>query len=223
MKNIIKNLVLACLFISLVTGCNEYPDFDFDGVISGTLKDESGNVVCGDLTNNTLLVRILGKGELIPMNIRVKGDGTFNNTYLNPNQYKIWIEGPVFPVDTIFYDMKTQGNVFSQEIIATPYLAIDKPEIIETTNTSITISYNINGNRGQQASGRVVYCSTAKYPSASIGSGVGYETITETLDNDSGQITIAGLTSGTTYYLRIGANVASKGMNFSDQIIFNTN
>jgi len=220
----IRSIFFVGLLLCTVISC-EYrkTDFGFDGSISGTLKDETGSIVPGDLTSANLVVRLLGEGDFITTNIRVKGDGTFANTHLEVTNWKIWVDGPVFPIDTIRFDMRTQGTNFNQEIVVTPCIAIDKPVVSgNPTSTSVDIIYSMTGNRGLTASNRVVYCSTVQYPCASIGTGTFHHTVTTTLSTDSGTATVTGLKSGTKYYLRIGANASGKGMNYSDQIIFTT-
>ena len=194
--------LLFCIAIS----CDKtVTEFGFDGSISGTVKDASGKIVPGDITSNNLVVKALGKGDKVSIDMRVKGDGTFQNTKLNPVITKVWISGPVFPLDTVFLNLADK-NIVNQDFVVVPFLTITPPVIAGSPNaTSVSINYTITGNNGKTASKRQIFTSTVPYPTSTIGSGPYYNTITTNLSEDSGNATVNGLTSGTKYYLRVGA------------------
>ena len=211
--------MLFCIAIS----CEEtITEFGFDGSISGTVKDASGKIVPGDITSNNLVVKALGHGDKVSVDMRVKGDGTFQNTKLNPVMTKVWISGPVFPLDTVFLNLADK-NIVIQDFVVVPFLTIAPPVIAGSPNaTSVSINYTITGNNGKTASKRQIFTSTVPYPTSTIGSGPYYTTITTNLSDDSGNVTVNGLTSGTKYYLRVGAQASGAGYNYSEQIIFTT-
>lgn len=231
MKNIIKknNFTLSSIFLSLliISGCEKgrIIDFDNDRILSGTVKDEEGNIVPGDIASENLAVYVLGETETKPTIIRVKYDGTYENTRLFYQKYKVWLSGPAFPiepVDTVVVDF-TNNKSFLLDWKVVPYLTIDLPVISgDITATSVNISYNIKGNNGKTADVRELYCSTSPYPNTSTGSGPGYSTKEVKMKNDNGVVAVPGLSPGTKYYLRIGARAAGAGFNFSDQITFTT-
>lgn len=223
--NKFKGLNLWCmLFLTLGSCETEVTDFGFDGNISGMLKEASGKIVPGDLSSNNLVVNVLAEGDKLNLIIRVNGDGIFKNSKLKPVNHKIWISGPVFPIDTIYTDLASGAKSFNQELVVVPFLSIETPVVIGTpTSSSVEVKFNIVGNEGKQAARREVYCSTVKFPTTSTGSGVGYHTVKKTLISNNGIASITGLTAGTKYYLRLGAQATGTTYwNYSEQIIINT-
>ncbi len=212
-------VLLLCVTIS----CERtITDFGFDGSISGTVKDASGKIVPGDITSNNLLVKALLDGDDVAIDMRVMGDGTFQNTKLYPGIFTVSISGPIFKMDPIIIDLTGGKNVI-HDFTVVPYITIDPPVISgNTASTSVTINYRIKGNQDKVPSKREIYCSTVPYPTATIGSGPYYQTIIKSIDNDEGAVSVEGLTPNTKYYLRIGAQASGAGMNYSEQIIFNT-
>ncbi len=222
MRKLIKDIGFLVLVIAVLTGCDKnITEFGFDGNLSGTVKDPSGNMVPGDITSDNLVVHALAEGDQTAIDIRVRGDGTFQNSKLYPVKTKVWLTGPVFPQtpDTIIVDFsKTSTQTLDLEV--TPFITIAKPEILNKTSTSVEISYNMSGNNGKTPDVREVYCSTIPYPTSSTGSGPFYHTEKLELNDDAGVIVINGLTSGTEYHLRIGARADEETMNYSEQVIF---
>lgn len=218
--------IFSVLSIFLFSGCERnITEFGFDGIISGTIKTADGNIVAGDMTNNTLIVQTLGEGDLVTTVIRVDGDGTYQNTKLFPVKTKIWLTGPVITEgsDTIEIDFATQKNQV-YDFIVTPFLSLKQPVLNGTpTSTSITVDYDIKGNGGYTPKTRNIYCGTYRYPNNSIGSGTFYTTKIVPVNTDNGSATITGLVSGTKYYIRVGATAnGSNYQNFSEQIIVTT-
>jgi hypothetical protein len=219
--------VLGCLALLLgVAACGEHDitEFGFDGSFSGILKDEGGNVVPGNITSSALVVRALGEGDAVPTDMRVKGDGTYENTKLYPKKYKIWVTGPVTPVtDTIVVDFAKQKNV-NQDLVVTPFVSIGKPGVSgNPSSTSVDISFEMTANSGKVVSKRELYCSTNPFPDASTGSGAFYETKKLTLNANEGTVSVSDLTSKTKYYVRIGALASgTSAFNYSEQIEIQT-
>src|SRR5690554_1939072 len=107
MKTIEIIFVITLASIMVITsGCDDtVTDFGFDGRISGMITDPSGNRVSGDVTTSTLIVYALGQYDKEPMEIRVKGDGTYANTHLYPQVYTLWVEGPVISAEEVQVDL----------------------------------------------------------------------------------------------------------------------
>lgn len=209
----------------MVISCQKIiTDFGNTCAISGNVKDQSGNIVPGDIASTGLLVKTLGEGDIVTIDIRVKGDGTFQNTKMFPKKYRIWVTGPVTPVgDTLRVDFSVDKKVV-QDIIVIPFITIKIPVVIGSpTATSVDISYEIIANSGKAVSRREVYCSTSPYPNTSTGSGPFYSTVKKTLSTNSGNTSITGLVSKTKYYIRVGAQATgATGYNFSEQIEITT-
>jgi hypothetical protein len=171
-----------------------------------------------------LSVKALGQGDIVTVDMRVKGDGTYQNTKLTPKMHKIFITGPVTPVnDTLRIDFSTTKTV-THDFVVVPFITIKKPAITgNPAANEVTISYEMTPNDGKTVTKREVYCSTNPYPNTSTGSGPYFHTVKTILSTDNGSKTITGLTSGTKYFLRIGAQASgTSSLNFSDQITFTT-
>lgn len=223
--NKISFLFFWCIVILSVLSCQKtITDFGNTCAISGSIKDEIGNIVPGDIASTGLLVKTLGEGDIVTTDIRVKGDGTFQNTKMYPKKYLIWVVGPVTTVgDTIRLDFSVEKTVV-QDIIVIPFITIKKPTVtVDPTATTVDISYEIIAASGKTVSKREVYCSTNPYPNTSTGSGPFYTSIKKTLSTNTGNTSITGLVSNTKYYIRIGAQATgTTGYNFSDQIEITT-
>lgn len=216
----IKHLMLGLFILLLWTGCNEdVTDFGFDGAISGVLKDAAGNIVAGDITSNTIVIKALTEGDIVTTDIRVNGDGTYQNTKLYPRPTKIWITGPVTMTgDTLRVDF-SEDNIVEHDFVVTPFITVKPPVSGASTANSITVNYEMIPNGGKTPNLRQVYCSTVPYPNSSTGSGPQYATVTVSVTDNAGSTTISGLTSKTKYYVRVGARAAgSSVLNYSEQI-----
>jgi hypothetical protein len=209
------------LFLFALSGCTFSDVEEFNGAISGIIYDSNQSIVPGDVMSNTLVVKVQGESDLTPITIRVKGDGKFQNTNLYPKKYKVWLEGSIVPMDPLELDLS--GNQHSiTNIVVTPYLSISNSIIDNPTSNSVKIRYLIVPNTGSVPVKREIYCSTLTYPTANSGSGPFYSTKKATITNNSGEITITGLNANTKYYIRTGANISGKSMNYAPQIELTT-
>ncbi|HPE74672.1 MAG TPA: DUF3823 domain-containing protein [Draconibacterium sp.] len=217
----IKHIVLGLSILVLWTGCNEdVTDFGFDGAISGVLKDAAGNIVAGDITSNTIVIKALTEGDIVTTDIRVNGDGTYQNTKLYPKPTKIWITGPVTMTgDTLRVDF-SENSVVGHDFVVTPFITVKPPVLSGSASAnSITVNYEMMPNNGKVPNLREIYCSTNPYPNASTGSGPQYMTVKVSIPDNSGSKTISGLTSKTKYFIRVGARATgSSVLNYSEQI-----
>jgi len=221
MKTYKNSILFLLIMLALTTyGCSYIDtEFGFEGSINGKIQDGNGNALYGDINSNSLIVRLLGENDKETIDIRVNGDGTFQNVRMYPKLHKAWVEGPIVFSDTVLIDF---GENLDQvhDFTITPLIS---PEIVNGTasGTSIAVEYSIVPTDANTVSKKEIYCSTVKYPTASIGSMTNiYTTKTVTLAALSGNTQITGLVAGTTYYLRIGAQAsASKIMNYSNQVV----
>ena len=224
-SNVLRSKIIPGFFIIafLLSSCEEkITDFGFSGNISGKIVDPEGNIVSGDITVDALTLYIIGEDETEPLRIRVKGDGTYSNTHLYPQIYRIWIQGPI--ISSNEYTVDLRGAPVIQDFTVTPFLTTPPPVIQGNPSSSeVTVSYNIKENEGKIAESRIIYVSTVPYPSQSTGSGPGFRTISQTVNENQGTVTITGLQSGTTYYVRLTAKAAGTTLwNVSDHVKFVT-
>lgn len=218
-----KFLAIFLVFGILLSNCEEeITDFGYDGHISGKVEDQSGNLVSGDVTSENLTVYVLAEDEREPIRIRVKGDGSYENTSLYPQKYTIWIDNGIVPSDELTVDL-TDGPV-SHDFTVTPFLTISNPSVDGSPSSNeVTVSYNISENEGYEVEERVVYVSTVSYPSHTTGSGPYWETISQELPDNQGSITVEGLSSNTDYFIRVAARAkGSSHWNLSGQVEITT-
>jgi len=224
MKNINSNLKLFVLLVFLMAtmlNCEyQKTDFGYDGTIKGVVKDSEGNPVYGDILVNDIVVNLLGEGDQQAIQVRVDGAGEFMNTKIFPKQYQIYITGPVVPIDPITNDFSTTTELV-KDFVVTPFIT---PKAIKATvtGTSVAVEYAIVANAGKTITKSEIYCSTAKYPTASIGNyGKTYVTKTAGLGTAvSGTATITGLETGKRYYIRVGSLASGSTLfNYSNQIM----
>jgi hypothetical protein len=191
-----------------IVGCKFSDVEDFNGTLRGAIYDANQNIVPGDIMSNTLVVKVLGEGDITPITIRVKGDGRYQNTNLFPKKYSVWLEGPIVPITAFDVDL-TKGYV-EKNIVVTPYLSISNEIIGPVLATSVKVKYKITANTNSVPVKREIYCSTLTYPTANSGSGPYYSSQKVAITNDEGEATITGLTANTKYYIRMGANISGK-------------
>lgn len=230
MINKIKYFGFTALLLLIAAGCDEpITEFGYDGGISGTIKDASGNLVAGDITTANFLVRVLAEGDISTIDLRVKGDGTFTNSKLWPVKSKIWISGPVIPAasDTVTIDLSGSKQVVN-DFVVIPVFTVATPAISGTpTTTTASFTYSLTANStatypAKTPSAREIYCSTLPYPNTSTGNGPYYRTVKATLPANSGTVNLTGLVANTKYYVRVGVRSSTTQYNFSDQITFTT-
>ncbi len=219
--NKVKYMAVVIGLVFLVLGCEDLEP-TFTGQISGKILDQNGNIVSGDVTSDDLLVLALGENDFQEMRIRVLGDGTYTNTYLYAQTYDVWVTGAISAPAKVTFDLR-KGPV-KHDIIVTPFLTIPPPTLVGSPSADkVTISYSITGNEGHIAEERAIYVSTVSYPSRNTGSGAEWTTIRKTVAEDSGDLTIEGLKSGTNYFVRVTARaIGTSRWNLSDQIKFTT-
>jgi hypothetical protein len=228
MKTMKRKIYLVPLFsmLAVAAGCDDtITDFGFTGNISGMVTDQSGNIISGNSATNDLRVFVLGEDETQPLEIRVRGDGSYANTHLFPQLYKLWITGPVVtqatPQNPISVDLR--GGPVTHDLTATPFLTIDRPTATSPAGNAISISYRITPTAatGVQTGGnRVAYISTATWPGPTTGNVLNRtHTITRQLPNNAGTVTVDGLRPGRTYYVRVAARAVGTNLwNYSEQV-----
>ncbi len=215
----------GCLLLGMLTGCKTtIAEFGFDGSVSGTLKDAGGQIVSGDVTSNSLIIRLLGENDLVTTDIRVNGDGTYRNTKLFPQKYKMWVVGPVsWTGDTVRVDFASEKTVV-KDFQVTPFLRVAAPTVVGTPSASeVNVAYEITAADGQAVAIGELYCSTNPYPTTTTGSGPFFDTRKITLTGNTGDITVTGLAAKTKYFIRVAAQASGTSMfNFSDQVVITT-
>jgi len=210
--------MLLFLAMSMIKCSYQDTEFGFDGSIKGQISDNSGTPLYGDINSNTLVVKLLGKGDKQAIEIRVNGDGQYQNLKMYPKMHKVWLEGPIVKSDTMVVDFATTASQ-TADFKVIPLLA---PKVVsgKAVGTTINVDYSVVSNAGSTAKKMEIYCSTVKFPTASTGTLANvYFTKTTAITALTGSAAISGLTAGTKYFIRIGAQASTSSvMNYSNQI-----
>jgi hypothetical protein len=222
--NIQKKIFLPVVIVIVGAACDDsVTDFGFNGALSGVIVDQTGAPVRGNTATNDLRVRIQGVDELQPLDIRVTHDGTFTNTHLFPQVYKLWLEGPVSGGPTAENPLEVDSrNRPVQNITVTPFLNIGKPTVSQPSGNSVQVTYNITpaaGREVQTGANRVVWASTVQWPGPTTGNvGQRTHTVTTQLSANSGTATVSGLRAGERYCIRVGARAVGTTLwSYSDR------
>jgi hypothetical protein len=210
----------------LIAGCDDsITDFGFSGNISGTIRDAAGNPVPGNSATTDFRVFVLGEGETQPLEIRVRGDGTYQNTHLYPQVYRTWIQGPAVTEATQSNPIQVDltGAPVTRDFTVTPFLTIARPTVGQPSGTSVQVTYSITPTAAggvQTGANRVIWASTATWPGPTTGNVADRtHTVTTNLPSNAGTVTVSNLRSGRTYYLRVGARAVGTTMwSYSDQV-----
>jgi hypothetical protein len=215
---------LVAGLISL-NGCTDpIWDFGYDGQLSGTILDNSGNIVSGR-HHQEFMVTVLNENEITPLQLRIKSDGTYANSKLFPQSYDVILQGPFIgtPLDPVLIDL-TGGKSVVKDFVVTPWITVNPPTISGSpTSTTVQVNYSVTGNGGKTPNLIEIYCSTVSWPSRVTGSGRFFHTRLVAVTGNQGTATIDGLQPGTDYFLRVGARAAGETIfNHGEQISFTT-
>lgn len=220
----INKLLIIGLVIATIS-CGEIDNYDApNGYIHGQLIDKITNESFQSQQPNGFIIKLFEQEGSMnsPILFHGKPDGTFENALIFQIKYKIIpVEGAFFPVDTTVVEVRKETEV-NFEVI--PFLAID--EVTITTNSNkITTNYNITRSKeGDKIIDRITLVS--EIPTVD---NVTYDfkkeiSLSEIPDEDilkqSFTDVIEGLTSGKTYYVRIGARTDNDYRKYNYSKIF---
>ena len=215
------------VFILGLKQCQEpITDFGYDATLKGTVQNQSGDLISGDITSSATDIRALGEEDVAPMIMRLKGDGTYQNTKLYPQVYYVWLTGPFIesPTEEVEINLRDNQEV-THDFVVTPFINCMTPVLAGPPASTISVDFSVSGNGGHFPEFVRVLCSTVNYPSVTTGSGAGYTTLTSEVPNEtesgdmSGTVEFSDLESGQRYFIRIAARAdGASAYNYSDQI-----
>ncbi len=218
-----KLLIMGLVVILL--SCNEIDNYSApNGHIYGTLIDKTTNEPFQTQQPNGFFIRLFEQGGSInsPISFHGKADGTFENAWIFENTYKIIpTEGAFFPVDTavVLIGTKTEINF---DVV--PFLTV-KDVSLTSNNTAITANYKITRSKvGDKIIERKTLVSeipTVDNVTYDFKEEVNLSEISdEDILNSSFTDVITGLTSGKTYYARIGVRTNNSFRKYNYSKIF---
>jgi len=233
MKNILYTFTILLLALFLVQSCKETdnyvaPNATLKGTVTSSITKQPVEV---ELNNGTAvqLFEINPKypnpaGQKIP----IQENGNYENSKLFSGQYKLlFVDGPFFPIDT---QRVTISGTTVLNYVLTPYISIDASTTVSAGTANVT--YKLTKGDGpvqtkiQEA--RVLVSSiptvnTTVFDQITTPVAIN-RSYTNTLTSTSDAVitatnytfSVTGLTSGRTYYIRVGARVANgAGLNAS--------
>ncbi|SEJ61031.1 Protein of unknown function [Cyclobacterium xiamenense] len=187
-----KYLMLVAMPVSLAvfSGCEEIvTDFGFDGQISGLILDQNGDPVSGDASNPAFTVFVLGEEDRVPLELRVNGDGSYANLHLYPQNYTVWVEGPVDGPGQGELTVDLRGRPVEQHITVNPFLVIPPPTV-SVSGGEVQVNYSISPSQGHGVQERVVLVSTVAKVGVNTGNGPRWQTRELELPENSGTATV---------------------------------
>ena len=219
------NKLLVIGFVIATLSCDEIDNYDApNGYIHGQLIDQVTNQSFQTQQPNGFTIRLFedGGSQNSPISFYGKTDGTFENALIFQNKYKIVpAEGAFFPVDTAVVQVGQETEV-NFEVI--PFLAITDVSV-STTNNEITTNYSIiRSKEGDKIIDRITLVS--EIPTVNH---ITYDFKTENslseipdenILNQSFTDVVDGLTSGKTYYVRVGARTDNDYRRYNYSQIF---
>lgn len=202
-------IVLSTLSVSCSIDNYDPPN----GGIHGKLIDKITNKNFQTQQPNGYNVLLFEKGgsQNIPLVITGKPNGTFENSNIFQNEYKVIVtEGAFFPMDTVIVQIGERTEV---DFEVMPYVALTDVDVVASTGKIIT-TYNI---ARQQAGGKILDRMTLVSEIPTVNNVVfDYRRITDLSTVEDQDILadtfvdeIDGLTSGKKYYIRVAARIQS--------------
>ncbi|GGC16846.1 hypothetical protein GCM10011386_05840 [Parapedobacter defluvii] len=211
-------IVLSAVFASCSIDNYSPPN----GGIHGKLIDKitSKNFQTQQPNGYNVLLFEKGGSQNIPLVIPGKPDGTFENSYIFQNEYKVVVtEGAFFPLDTVTVQVGERTQV---DFEVMPYLALTNVSVT-TSPGKITATYNI---ARQVESGKILDRMTLVSEIPTVNNVVfDHRRATDlsavadpAILADTFVDEIDGLTSGKKYYVRVAARIQSAlgRYNYSD-------
>jgi hypothetical protein len=194
--------------VAIFFSCNKIDNYPFPSdTIYGLLKDVITNDSLQTEEPNGFSIKLFEKGGSMnsPITTQGKPDGTYENSMLFKNEYKVIpCEGAFFPLDTVVAQVGTRTEVNFNVI---PFLAVTNVNLSTAIGT-VTAVYNIVrskvGDKIVERNTLVSLIPTVNnvvydFRNETSLSGIADDVILATPYTDM----VTGLTSGKTYYVRI--------------------
>jgi hypothetical protein len=211
-----REIILVLIgFIVVHLSCSEVDNYDTpDGWIYGKLTDQITHESFQSEQPNGFTIRLFEKGGRLnaPINISGKPDGTFENSFIFQNEYKlIPVDGAFFEVtDTIVVQVGAKTEV---NLTIIPFLAVTDVTIIPEPG-SVTAIYNIARS---QIGGKITTRQTLVSSVNTVSNAVHDFQVSTSVTSISDEIllstqftdVVTGLTSGNEYWVRVAVLAAN--------------
>jgi hypothetical protein len=223
-KNKQMRIIIILLFVTgmFFTSCEIDNRDEPNGGIYGTIVDNIKNEPLQSEQPNGFQV-ILEEKDM-PTTIRFWGkpNGTFENTWIFPNEYKVKVEGAFFPVEPVAVTLGTRTEV---NFTVTPFLALTNVEIIAGSGEIIS-NYKIERSK---AGDKIVERKTLVSDIPTVNNSVFIVKAETSLSDISDEDILAtqkftdvvsGLESGKKYYVRVAAKTVNSLNRYNYSNIF---
>lgn len=244
MKKDIFNLLVFCVAATLLQSC---AIFDYDNAdvpnatIQGAIVDSDGNNIQIECNGGGARIRLYDYGfssNPLPIDLRVKEDGTFINTKMFASTYNIVAEGPFVPLiqvdeeSNIIVD-NSKKNITSREFgnlifEVEPYLKLEwLGEPVVNENGSVTVKFKIKRGTNNVAYHKpikdvLLFVNTVKYVGNSnydkyASAKISGTNATSLLNNEVNEMTTLidpahPLERGRPYYITVGGSLDFTGI-----------
>jgi hypothetical protein len=221
----IRKIIFILMFVVAASiSCSKIDNYKApDGGIYGKLTDLITNEGIQTEQPNGFNIKMYEKGWLMntPITFSGKVDGTFENTLVFQNEYKVLpVEGPFFPItDTAVIKVGKRTEV---NFNVMPFVALTNVTVTPGTN-KVTVVYNIARNQvggkittRKSILSRVPTCSNANndLTASTSTTAIADATLLATQFTDVINGTTAfPLVSGKTYWVRVGVLATGSGFN----------
>jgi hypothetical protein len=202
------NLILTALLLIVVIGCSKLDNYSAPNAgVSGTVIDNTTNAGIQTEAGSGFQIGLIESGysSVIPINFYAKADGSFENTQLFADKYKVIpFNGAFLQPDTVTVDVKGLTTVnftvtpFMSVNASTPQLSGKNIIVNYTLSKPSKIGYDIIDCMTMAASVPSVCASVNDYNVSHSLSGSTYQQIAAMQFSD----TLKSMSSGT-YYVRV--------------------
>jgi hypothetical protein len=221
LKYILYSFSSVCLILSSCKHDNySAPDAGIKGVITNAITNDQVQTE----QPNGIKIRLLEEkygASVQPIDFWCKPDGSFENANIFSGKYKVVpVEGAFFPSDTVEVNVNGLTEV---NFKVTPFLTVNAS--VTSSTAGITTVYTISRDK---VGDKIIQCESlvSSYPSVSntinefkVTHDISGDTDEEILSKQYTDV-IGGLTSGNTYYVRVGAltNNSNNKYNYSQVV-----
>lgn len=216
-----KIIYLGLLFFAIVA-CSENDNYDSpDETLQGAILDQETGDSIYSQTPNGLRVRLYDQNYDNPQPIDFWGmqDGSFKNTRLFPNEYKVIIDnGAFYPLDTMSIKIPLNSNL---DVKVLPILRISAVSKIVGAN-SIVVEYKLSETKPEEGKimRRSILVNSTPYVDinnfTNANPFINTENVSDSLlTNTTFRDTIKDLKTNTSYFVRVGARTGNVGNRYN--------
>ncbi|MBN8860088.1 MAG: hypothetical protein J0H29_16950 [Sphingobacteriales bacterium] len=222
MKLSLKYLIAIAGF-AIASSCYKYSVEPEYAVLKGSFVDK--------FTNTTLDVGsiTLSPAKSVNGSLNIDTSGYFTNVKILPGDYTIY--GSIkaaFTSDSAKVSLSA-GSTNEVKLVIEPWISVQQ-RLVSVQDTTVTVSYSINGNKGKVPAFHAIAWSTSPKPTANTYPGGNRNMYTPEAGANNGTFTytITGLKWNTTYFIVTGARIddavvnPTKDFNYAKQIIIRT-